>query len=288
MAHVGVVIPAYNPGPFLRDALRSVLDQTWTDWECVVIDDGSDEDLTWVEDLDPRVRRIRQDNQGLASARNRGISETTAPLLAFLDADDLWEPAKLEKQVAVQKSTSAALVSTTFQFINANGLIVKAGYSSSAASYADLLRGNGICASTVLASRKVLTRVGGFDSKLRRVEDWDAWLRIAKSGGLLVHVDCNLARYRLHDHNMSSRYVRNWAVSNLVLCRNLVPALQYRQWGDSIAAVSGMRRMAILYGAQAFDAFRKERRVRHLAWAIFLGPVGTARAAFHKLRRSPR
>lgn len=97
---VAVVIPAYNPGPYLRPALDSVIGQTFTDWECVVVDDGSTEDLSWVDGIDKRVRLITKRNQGVSIARNVGVAATTAPWVAFLDSDDLWYPKKIEAQLA--------------------------------------------------------------------------------------------------------------------------------------------------------------------------------------------
>ena len=95
MSEVSVVIPAYNPGSYLQSTLDSLAAQTFTAWEAVIVDDGSTEDLSWVDDYDARVRRQRQENAGLSAARNAGISASSAPLVAFLDADDLWMTTKL-------------------------------------------------------------------------------------------------------------------------------------------------------------------------------------------------
>ena len=80
---VDIVIPAFDPGPFLRRAIDSVVAQTHEDWRAVVVDDGSREDLSWVADLDPRVRMLRQSNQGLSAARNRGIAELSSSTSRF-------------------------------------------------------------------------------------------------------------------------------------------------------------------------------------------------------------
>src|SRR4051812_15630858 len=91
----GIVIAAFNPNPGdLERAVQSVLEQTRHDWDCVVVDDGSDSPLA-VEG----VRVVRQSNMGVASARNRGVAEVDGDLVAFLDQDDLWHPEKLERQV---------------------------------------------------------------------------------------------------------------------------------------------------------------------------------------------
>ena len=99
MPTVSIVVPAYNPGRLLTRALDSIVAQSFGDWECVVVDDGSDEALAWVAYRDPRIRLLRQANAGVAAARNRGIEATTGRLVAFCDHDDEWLPAKLERQV---------------------------------------------------------------------------------------------------------------------------------------------------------------------------------------------
>src|SRR5438128_1933814 len=100
MPRVSVIIPAYDPGPYLEEALQSVIAQTYTDWEAIVVDDGSKQDLSFVAQMHPKIRYIRQDNAGVSAARNRGIAESTGEFIALLDADDLWLPEKLARQVA--------------------------------------------------------------------------------------------------------------------------------------------------------------------------------------------
>lgn len=283
MARVLVVIPVFNPGPFLAMAIASVCDQTWQDWECSVVDDGSTEELSWVADVDPRVRLLRKANGGTASARNVGVESSDAPLVAFLDQDDVWEPGKLEAQVIEQKRTGSHLVSTTFSFIDAQGRTTGDGYPSPARTYRDLLRGNSICASTVLTTREALMRVRGFDSRFRGVDDWDAWLRIAQLGPPLAHVDLALASYRLHGDNHSSRYSSMWSASARVLVHHLYPAVWSADWPTVRASIVGLKRVGHLFGAQAYDAFRLKRRPADLAWALALSPRYTIRALAPKV-----
>src|SRR5580704_10876157 len=99
---VSVVIPAYNCGPYIAEALDSVLGQSLAPDEIVVVDDGSTDDTPErVAAYVGRVRYVRQANERVAAARNRGIAETSGELIAFLDSDDVWHPAKLERQVAI-------------------------------------------------------------------------------------------------------------------------------------------------------------------------------------------
>ncbi len=182
---VSVVIPAYNAEAVIGDALRSVFAQTFRDFEVVVVDDGSTDDTVGVlEAIGGGVRLLRQPNGGPAAARNAGIAVTTAPFIAFLDADDEWFPAKLEMQTAYFAAyPEAALLHTA---------TARAGdpRTSSAASmepeppsavFCDLFHtDHDINTLTVMVRREAVEEAGGFDERREvHVEDWDLWLRIA-------------------------------------------------------------------------------------------------------------
>ena len=108
MPIISVIIPAYNSGPYLDEAVQSVIAQTFTDWECVVVDDGSTEDLSRVEKMDPRVRLICQPNRVTSPARNMGILKSKGESVALLDHDDLRRPGNPEKQVAAMAASPGA------------------------------------------------------------------------------------------------------------------------------------------------------------------------------------
>lgn len=97
MSQISIIIPAYNVAPWLGSTLRSVQAQTFQDWECIIIDDGSTDNPASCIPDDPRFRLIRQDNAGVSAARNRGLDEARGPLVAFLDGDDIWHPQALER-----------------------------------------------------------------------------------------------------------------------------------------------------------------------------------------------
>ncbi|MCJ8280869.1 MAG: glycosyltransferase family 2 protein, partial [Rivularia sp. ALOHA_DT_140] len=121
MPKVSVIIPAYNAMGFLPETLESVLQQTFTDFEILIINDGSSDDIVeWASKIsDSRVRLITQINQGVSAARNTGIRNSQGEYIAFLDADDLWEPTKLEKQVNCLKANpGVGLVYTWTTFID--------------------------------------------------------------------------------------------------------------------------------------------------------------------------
>ena len=252
LPRVAVVVPAFNPGDYLRQTLASLKAQTVRDWEAAVVDDGSTEDLRWVSALDPRIRMVRQANQGLSAARNAGIAATAAPLIAFLDADDLWEPDKLQHQVDAMDDDNAglALVSTEFEIIDEQGVVTGPGFEGHHDSYEALLQGCGICVSTVMVRRSVIDEVGVFDTSLTGVQDWDLWLRIAQ-GHRIARLEHILAQYRLHEGGMS----KNWRMT-------LREARQVLRRHSHPLAEAGVARAEELAAYQAFDSARSAVRSR--------------------------
>ena len=243
MADVDVIVPAYNPGSYLRRALDSVIAQSHTDWICVVIDDGSTEDLSWAGELDPQIRLLRQANQGLTGARNSGIAQGASPLVAFLDADDVWLPGKLEAQISAMRDEAVVLCSTAFiDMIDAEGLWLQGGFEHFASSHEELLQGNGICVSTAMTRRSRLDAVGGFSLRLAQAQDWDLWLRLTAGGGQAVKINQVLAHYRVHSSNMSRNYKRMLLESTTAI--KMHSRVETRQY-----ARAGLRRVRRVAGA---------------------------------------
>jgi glycosyltransferase involved in cell wall biosynthesis len=210
---VSVVIAAFDYGRFIGHAIRSSLDQTFTDREIIVVDDGStDETASVVAGFGGAVRYIAQPGPlGISIARNTAIAAARGRYVAFLDADDLWQPTKLARQVPVlaarpdvvmvycdstyfDHATGGDLDRHSDRFLHAEGGIVPAL----------LLRGNFIASPTPVVRREALTAVGGFDPTLRFAEDYDMWLRVAARGDV-AYVDEPLARYRLHGAQASRK-----------------------------------------------------------------------------------
>lgn len=274
---VSVVVPAFNPGPYLRVALESVVAQTYPRWDAVVVDDGSVEDLSWVDTFHPRVRRVRQPNAGLSAARNTGIRESGGELVAFLDADDLWLPEKLQRQVDALAAPALALVSTGFTVVDGEGAEVSGGFVGYSDSYEELLQGNGICASTVVVRRSALEECGDFDTTLAQCEDWDMWLRIARTHRVEKVTDV-LARYRVHSGNMTRDYLTMRRHSRLVLERQKRRASPGQRAEVERLIGIGLRRLDRHTAAQAFGlaraayAARSSATLRHLGWAVRLSP----------------
>lgn len=267
------------------EALRSLVAQSFSDWEAVVIDDGSDENIAPAIPNDARVRLLRQENEGLSAARNAGIAATRGPLVAFLDSDDVWYPKKLEHQARAFTDDAAVLCSTGFERIDENGDPTGPGFEGHNSSYVALLSGNGLCVSTVAVRRTALDEVGGFDIRLDQAQDWDLWLRLARAGRL-ARIDEVLAGYRVHGRNMSANYdrFRRESLSILDACERRAVAA-----GDASALSAvrqGKARVRELAGVQAFDVFRETRSPRAFLDALRNAPRYTTRATLNKLRSS--
>ena len=192
MPQVTVIIPAYNAGRTITAALQSVFAQTYRDYDVIVVDDGSTDDTALrVAEWGDRATYVRQENAGPASARNEALRHSSSPLVAFLDADDVWMPRKLERQVAYFARFpetgllhSGAIVSRTptdTLLETLDTVPVDALGDPPSNVYCDLFHGVlEIYTLTVMVRRDVLTAVGGFDERRElHVEDWDLWLRIA-------------------------------------------------------------------------------------------------------------
>ena len=184
MPKVSVVIPAYNAMTYLPETVESVLRQTFTDFEVLIIDDGSSDPVKqWTAQVvDPRVKLISQENQGLSGARNTGIAHAQGEYIAFLDADDLWKPTKLEKQVhCLDNNQTVGLVHTWMLLVNEQGKSTGNVMKSSLVGnvWEQLVEKNTIACPSVIVRRCCFEQVGVFDQDLRSVEDWNMWIRIA-------------------------------------------------------------------------------------------------------------
>jgi len=182
MPAVSVIIPTYNRRELVREALASVLAQTHSDVELIVVDDGSDDGTAEVVQEFARVRYVYQPNRGVSAARNHGVALSSGALLAFLDSDDLWQPRKLESQVAFFTAHPQALICQTEELWLRHGVRVNP-HNKHRKSAGDIFaRSLELCLvspSAVMLRRELFKQAGGFDESLPACEDYDLWLRIA-------------------------------------------------------------------------------------------------------------
>ena len=188
MTTFSVIVPNYNSGDLLEKAIKSCLNQTYSDWEMIVVDNNSDDcSASVVETLnDPRIRQIQINNKGIISAsRNLGASVTTGTYLAFLDADDTWSPNKLDSAMSVLEQEHGEFVYHKLKRVPKRQYFRPNTGSSYHKSQTDILMaGNRIPNSSVVISRRLFSQLGGFDESLELVasEDFDLWVRVSGAG----------------------------------------------------------------------------------------------------------
>jgi glycosyltransferase involved in cell wall biosynthesis len=179
---VSVIIPTYNRCAMLLEAIDSVLAQSATTFELIVIDDGSTDGIA--EHLTPLAKTIRFErieHSGPAAARNRGVALARAPLIAFLDSDDLWAPTKLERQLAFMRANPGRAISQTNEIWIRNGRRVNPGLRHRKRAgdiFIDSLRTCLISMSATMMRTDLFRSLGGFDEMMDAAEDYDLWLRI--------------------------------------------------------------------------------------------------------------
>jgi len=211
---VSVIMPAYQSEEFLLDAMASVLNQSHRELELILVNDGAkDRTLELALSVkDPRVRVIDQPNQGPAGARNKGLELAQGSWVAFLDADDLWLPQKLELQLAAAAGREVMVYSDYQMFQGDQESSPKSftfcpWFERQGDLYRQLIQHNFVGTLTVLLPKAVVDRVGRFNQDLFGPEDWDYWIRVAKEVPL-VYLDQPLAWYRQHEAGISKDYGR--------------------------------------------------------------------------------
>ncbi|SRR6266542_998263 len=215
MPRVSVIVPAFNAARYLPETLASVERQTYRDWELLVADDAStDATADVAENFSDRVKVLRTSvNAGPGAARNRAIEASTAELLAFLDADDLWLPEYLEQQVALYdehraRTHDVGLVVCDARILGPDGYraetYMEAVRFPREVTLTRLLVANPIFIST-LSPRAVVEEAGGFFPPISGTEDYDLWLRIVERGYRVVANRRPLAIYRLTPGAVSAR-----------------------------------------------------------------------------------
>lgn len=286
-----MVIPAYNPGPHLSRSLGSVVAQGFTDWECVVVDDGSAQpvDLSDLPELaglgdDARIRVHRQPNAGVSVARNVGVGLTDSRWVAFLDQDDEWHPDKLSRQLeGLAAAPRAAFSHTGFVWRLPHADLpareVEATYREALACRAHVLM------SSLVVSREHYTGVGGSDPLLAQQQDWALVLDLLRRHGAPAYVPEPLATYYVHGANASGNYRRAAAEARAVLERHRVAA-EFAGDREVAAAVrAGLAQVRRLHGEQAVENAREAKEsgqwgavLDHLGAAASLSPVVLTRA----------
>ncbi len=182
---VSIVVPNYNCGRFIAEAIDSALQQTYADREVIVVDDGStDDSLDVLGRYGNRIRVVTKRNQGVSAARNEGIRQSRGGLVAFLDADDVWHVDKLAKQVPLFANPAVGLVYCALEYIDEAGRGLGTNFTGRRGRVLReiaLLRGTVVLAggSTAVVRKAAFEKAGLFDHELSTAADWDMWRRLS-------------------------------------------------------------------------------------------------------------
>jgi len=265
---VSVIIPCYNQGHFLTDAIESVLGQTYSRVEVIVVDDGSTDATSNIASAYRDVRYVRQENQGLARARNRGLRGTVGECVVFLDSDDRLRPRAVELGVgALKRSTGAAFCYGWSDFIAADGTFLAHSSRESVEGdhYLPLLRGHFIPnPAAMMFRREALEAAGGFRVEVKGVEDYDLCLRLARLYGVTACREV-VADYRQHGANMS-RNVGGMSESMLRVLQSQVPYVSGEREREQ-ALRQGLRKWRRGYYTEALVA-RARENARAGRWVL--------------------
>jgi len=213
---VSVVIPVHNGEKYLAQAIESVLAQTYRDFELLIVDDGSTDGSRAVMDCyarrNDRIRILSQANRGVSAAGNLGFEEARGAWVARLDADDIFLPDKLQRQIAfIRQHPDVRIVGTLGYFINCAGRLI--GFVSTDGPFTraqfEKMAGRGepvfFVHSSTLMHRQTVLALGGYREQFVQAEDVDLWLRMAEKGHLLLKMPEPLLLYRLHGESLTMK-----------------------------------------------------------------------------------
>jgi len=257
---VSVIIPTYNRGKYIKEAVDSVLSQAFQDFEIIVIDDGSTDNTREVLSLySDKIEYIYQENKGISCARNTGIRCSNGEYIAFLDSDDMWLEDKLELQVRfLDKNRDVDMVYSGIYYfdemfkINRDYFDLVKPYSGFVLKH--LFLRNFIPCVTVIVRKKCFEKIGLFDETLVFSEDYDMWMRVAMYFKI-DFINKPLARFRIHKDSMTAivsdikRYLDEIKVSNKIL--HFCPTLR-----DELG-ISANKKIAALFFMLGTNFFKK-------------------------------
>ena len=228
---VSIVLPFFNGKEFIQETLRSIRDQTFLDYEVVIVDDGSTAKehssylIAVINELcDPRFKYCHKENGGLSDARNYGIGQSKGSWIAFIDQDDLWESTKLARQVAVIKENpDTNFIFTDGRFIGDIKAEMKVAQKNSLkegvvlGAYDRLLKGNFVICSSILFRKSLANKVGGSNPFFKICPDYEFIIRFAEHTDFYF-IEDSLTLYRIHGANTVKNQLKMRAETILLLC----------------------------------------------------------------------
>jgi len=270
---ISVIIPTYNQADLLREAIQSIIDQTFTDWETIVVNNYSeDSTIDVVESFkDSRISLINFSNHGIIGiSRNEGVRHAKADIIAFLDSDDTWTNLKLERIISVFRQKPGVELVCHDEWLLLENTIKSVMEYGPYKSYHNLLfRKNCLSTSAVAMLRHKFIEIGGFSEELRfaGAEDYDLWLRLARAGCTIEYLHEVLGTFRVHDQSFTAKIQQ--------FCENYLNVLNYHfeNWPGKTFFIRYLmqRRRADAWrgAARSFlkkGDYRQARRFLHLAF----------------------
>ncbi len=292
MAHFDIIIPAYNAAKFLPAALESVIRQTYSDWRIILVNDGSSDETRAIgrafqQQLGSKMLFLEQENRGLSASRNIAMQHSTAPLLALLDADDIWLPNRLEASRRCFENNQVGLSYGFVSLIDAGGNVLHTQnpqdqLDEGSVSSAIYTRSINLPCPTISFRRECISEVGDFDEDMRASEDRDLWLRISLKYEV-ARIPEVIALYRVSSGSMSDDLDRMFHAQLKFIEKHrthskfspeehrLAISSVYRQHAETF----GQRRRywrAFLYAVRAFVTHPSARNLRAAIRSFFLLP----------------
>lgn len=203
---VSIIMPAYNAEKFIEESIESVINQSYKNWELLIVNDCS-RDLTAkiIEIYSLKDRRIKiftqKENKGVVEARNRALKESKGKYIAFLDSDDLWEKNKLEIQIKYMQKNKVYMTYTGYSYISEDGKFLKEIKIPKSLNYKQALKGNQIGCLTVVIDKY---KIKNFEMPDFKHEDYATWLNILKNDIIAYGILDSLAKYRKVNNSLSS------------------------------------------------------------------------------------
>ena len=295
---ISIVMPAYNVAPYISETLASVFAQTFKDYEVIVVNDGSPDTKELESALEPYLNRIRyltQENRGAGAARNEGLRAAGGEFVAFLDADDLWEPDYLNEQVKFIRSGDYDLVYADALIFGDSPLagqtFMETAPSNGEVTFLSLINGEcNIITSGVVTSRQMILDVGLFDEGLRNSQDFELWVRLVRHGARAAYQRKVLLHYRCHEDSLSgdklNRIKRELRVLQKIESTYALTSDERAKVADAIATVGAnleleTGKMHLMNGryAEARHAFRSANvvlssfKVKAALWLLRVSPA---------------
>jgi len=232
---VSVIMPAFNAERYIEESISSVINQTFNEWELIIVNDNSTDKTQEIIDrykYDKRIISVSNKNcLGAAKSRNKAINLSQGTYIAFLDSDDIWDESKLEIQLKFMNENNIKFSFSSYRVIDEEGSIIGHRYAPISQGYNDLLKHNKIGCLTSIFKRDCLAKEDLFMPEIKMRQDYALWLKILREVKIAHGLDMCLASYRDHSNSLSANKIKailyTWQVYRKIENLNLILSLYY-------------------------------------------------------------